>query len=193
MSVTSTNLLGGAAEVYTGVFGAVEPLSTAVADPLDDEVWIDKGGTDGGVKMNVERDFFDLRADQIFDPAGTRQVNRTTTLETNLAEITLENLALGWGERTSSITSGGTAGTAWKALETLANDSAEEPNYHALIIRGWAPNHRRRLIIARKVLSVAAVGTEYKKDGQTFIPVQFKCFYVSSSIAPVKVVESAAP
>lgn len=192
MSVTATNLLGGAGEVYHGAFGAVEPLDTAVSDALDDAVWTDFGGTDGGVTHNVEREFFDLRADQIQDPAGTRQTMRTQTLSTNLAEITLENLARAWGELDTAITTGGTGATAWRALEMSGGDSAEEPNYHALIFRGWAPNHKRRLIIARKVLSVAAVGNEYKKDGQTFIPVQFKCFYVSASIKPIRVVESAA-
>lgn len=193
MAVTATNLLGGAGELYFGAFGAVEPADTVVPAALDDGVWEDAGGTDGGVTMNVDRDFFDLRADQIFDPAGTRQTNRTTTLNTSLAEITLENLARAWGEDPGSITTGGTAGTAWRALEHAENDSAEEPNYHALIFRGWAPNHKRRLIIARKVLSVAAVGTAFQKGEQTFIPVSFKCFYVSSSIRPIKVVESAAP
>ena len=47
MGVTATNLLGGAGELYHGVFGAVEPLDTVVGDALDDEVWTDFGGTDG--------------------------------------------------------------------------------------------------------------------------------------------------
>lgn len=192
MSVTATNLLGGAGELYFGDFGATEPLDTAVTAELDDEVWTDAGGTDGGVTMNVERDFFDLRADQIFEPAGTRMTNRVTMLSTNLAEITLENLARAWGEADSSITSGGTGGTAWRALDQAASDSGVEPNYHALIFRGWAPARKRRLVVARKVLSVAAVGTAFQKGEQTFIPVQFKCFYVSASIRPVRIVESAA-
>lgn len=192
MSVTATNLLGGAGELYHGVFGAVEPLDTAVAAELDNEVWTDFGGTDGGVTKQVERDFFDLRADQILEPAGTRMSNRTTTISTNLAEITLENLARAWGEDPESITSGGTGATAWRALDQAAADSGEEPNYHALIFRGWAPARKRRLVIARKVLSVASVGTAYQKGEQTFIPVQFKCFHVSASIRPLRVVESAA-
>jgi hypothetical protein len=191
MGVTATNLLGGAGELYHGAFGAVEPLDTAVGADLAPEVWTDFGGTDGGVTKNVDRNFYDLRADQIMDPAGTRQTSRLTTIATNLAEVTLENLAVAWGEDPEAITSGGTGGTAWKALEQQMDDSGEEPRYHALIFRGWAPGRKRRLVIARKVLSVNAVGTAYKKDEQTFIPVQFKCFYVSPSIKPLRVVEQA--
>jgi hypothetical protein len=187
--VTATNLLGGAGELYHGLFGATEPLDTAVAAELDDEVWNNFGGTDGGVTKNMDRNFYDLRADQIMDPAGTRQTSRLTTISTNLAEITLENLAVAWGEDPDAITSGGTGGTAWRALEQNNDDSGEEPNYHALIFRGWAPARKRRLVIARKVLSVNAVGTAYKKDEQTFIPVQFKCFYVSPTVRPVRIVE----
>jgi hypothetical protein len=190
--VTATNLLGGAGQLYKGILGAVEPLDTAVAADPDPLVWSDLGGTDGGVTKNVDRSFFDLRADQIKDPAGTRETSRTVTISTNLAEITLENLALAWGLAPTDITSGGTGGTAWKAVELVGDDSGVEPNYHALLFRGWAPNRKRRLVIARKVLSVAAVGTAYKKDEQTFIPVQFKLFYVSPTVRPLRVVESAA-
>ena len=80
MGVTATNLLGGAGELYHGAFGAVEPVDTAVGADLAPEVWTDFGGTDGGVNHNVDRNFYDLRADQIMDPAGTRQTSRLTTI-----------------------------------------------------------------------------------------------------------------
>lgn len=191
MGVIATNLLGGAGELYRGDFGATEPLDTALTAELDDVVWTDFGGTDGGVTKNVDRNYYDLRADQIMDPAGTRQTSRTITLATNLAEITLENLATAWGQDIGDITTGGAGGTAWRAIEPQGDDSGEEPPYHALVFRGWAPGRKRRLVIARKVLSVNAVGTAYKKDEQTFIPVQFKCFYVSPTVRPIRVVEQA--
>jgi hypothetical protein len=186
--ITATNLLAGAGELYRGEFGAVEPASATPGVELDDEVWINYGATDGGLNMNVDRNFFDLRADQVSDPVGTRQVSRTITLATSLGEITLENLANSWGIDPSAITSG----TGYRMLNMTDVDSAEEPDFHALIFRGWAPDRKRRLIIARKVLSVNAVGTAYKKDEQTFIPVSFRCFYISKTVPTLRVLEEAA-
>lgn len=192
MTITASNVLGGAAELYHGDFGAVEPLSTAVTDALDPLVWTDFGATSGGLNKTVERDFYDLTADQVPEPLGTRLINKVTTLSTSLAEITLENLARAWGDDPDDITTGGTGPTAYKELVPAAIDPGEEPNYHALILRGWGPNRKRRLVILRKVLSVASVGTEYKRDGQTFIPVNFKCFWVSASLRPIRIIDSAA-
>ena len=73
----------------------------------------------------------------------------------------------------------------------MNDNSATQPNYTAVIIDGWAPlgtagasaSARRRFIV-RKVINTDAVGMEYKKDGQTFIPVKLTAHYVSGSVSP---------
>jgi hypothetical protein len=87
-----------------------------------------------------------------------------------------------------------TATAAYQSLDPLNDNSATQPNYTAVIIDGFAPlgtagasaSARRRFVI-RKVLNTDAVGTEYKKDGQTFIPVKLTAHYVSGSISPFRV------
>ena len=188
MAVTAINLVAGPATVYGGAFGATEPAASAVGTAPASATWTDFGGTDGGVKINIDLDYFVLEVDQITDRVGSRLQKREVTVETNLAEVTLTNLktAINGGTITSTASN--------SSFDPLNDSSATQPNYTALIVDGWAPlgtagasaSARRRFII-RKVLNTDAVGTEYKKDGQTFIPVKFTGHYVSGSIAPFAV------
>jgi hypothetical protein len=188
MAVTSANLVAGPAVVYTGVFGATEPLASAVSSVPASAAWTDIGGTDGGVKINIGLDYFTLDVDQLVDRVGSRLQKREITVETNLAEVTLANL--------KTAINGGTitASAAFQTFDPLNDNSATQPSYAAVIIDGWAPlgtagasaSARRRFII-RKVLNTDAVGLEYKKDGQTFIPVKLTAHYVSGAISPFAV------
>jgi hypothetical protein len=190
MGVTSANLVAGPAVVYTGAFGATEPADSAVATAPSSAAWTDQGGTDGGVKINIDLDYFDLSVDQIVDRVGSRLQKREITVETNLAEATLANL--------KTAINGGTitASAAYQALDPLNDNSATQPAYTAMIIDGFAPlgtgaasaSARRRFIV-RKVLNTDAVGMSYEKDKQTFIPVKLTAHYVSSAIAPFRVVD----
>jgi hypothetical protein len=188
VAVTAANLVAGPAVVYTGAFGAAEPAASAVSTVPSSAVWTDQGGTDGGVKINIDLDYFTLGVDQIVDRVGSRLQKREITVETNLAEATLANL--------KTAINGGTitASAAYQTFDPLNDNSATQPNYTAMIIDGWAPlgtagasaSARRRFIV-RKVLNTDAVGMEYKKDGQTFIPCKFTAHYVSGTVGPFAV------
>src|SRR5215207_4154702 len=187
MAVTAINLVAGPATVYGGAFGATEPAASAVATAPSSAVWTDFGGTDGGVKINIDLDYFVLEVDQLVDRVGSRLQKREVTVETNLAEVTLANL--------KTAINGGTitASSGWSSFDPLQDTSATQPNYTALIVDGFAPlpsasaSSARRRFIIRKVLNTDAVGSEYKKDGQTFIPVKFTGHYVSEAIKPFAV------
>jgi hypothetical protein len=178
-------LVAGPATVYTGAFGATEPAASAVATVPSSAAWTDIGGTDGGVKINIDLDYFDLSVDQIVDRVGSRLSKREITLETNLAENTLANLKIAVNGGTI------TASTAYQTFDPLNDSSATQPNYTAVIIDGWAPlgtvsasaSARRRFIV-RRVLNTDAVGVSYEKDKQTFIPVKMTAHYVSSTVGP---------
>jgi len=185
VAVTSANLVAGPATVYYGSFGATEPAASAVSSVPSSAAWTDVGGTNDGVKINIDLNYFELEVDQITDVVGSRLEKRVVTIETNLAEATLTNLkqAINGGTITAS--------TAYQTFDPLNDSSATQPSYYALIVDGWAPlgtagasASARRRFIARKVLNADAVGMEYKKDGQTFIPVKLKCHYVSSTTGP---------
>lgn len=187
MGVTATNLIAGPATLHVGAFGAVEPLDTAVADDLDTEVWRDLGGTNDGVTLTVSREFFRLSVDQKADSPGRRLTERDATVNTNLAEGTLENLALALGQSEDSVTTGGTGATGFAAMDFADDDPGAEPDYVAVILRGRAPGGRRRNVIVRKALSTEEVESSYVKDGQTLIPVTFSAHYVAEGVSPVHV------
>jgi len=178
MTVTVTNLAQGPGTLYTGAFGATEPADSAVNTTPAASAWTDRGGTDGGIKLVMTQTFSALKVDQIVDVPGRRLVSREFNLQTNFAEVTLENFQLAMN--------GGTAasGAGFKTLTPNAASSATQPNYIASILDGWGPNQLTRRVIVRKVLNVSNVESSYQKDAQTFIPIDLAAHYVSNSIQP---------
>src|SRR4051794_13000795 len=110
ISVTATNLTAGPGVLYTAAFGAAEPANTAVNTGPDTGVWTDVGGTQDGVSLTIKQDFFELECDQIVDRVASRLSKREMMVKANMAEPTLENLAL-------AANGGGTVttGTGYKA------------------------------------------------------------------------------
>jgi hypothetical protein len=186
MSVTTTNLIMGPADLYSGAFGATEPADTAVNATPAASAWTDIGGTDGGVKLTVDQKFTELKVDQIVDRVGSRLTSRDFIVETNLAEPTIANLSLALN--------GGTAatGAGYSSLEPLYASSATQPTYIAVLFDGYAPSSLRRRVILRKTLQTDKVDTSYTKDKQTFFPVKFMGHYISPSIAPLHVVDQTS-
>lgn len=186
MAVTTTNLIQGPSTLYTGAFGATEPLDTAVNTVPAASSWTDMGGTQGGVKLSVDQTYSELEVDQITLRVGSRLTKQDFTIETSLAEATLENL--------STTLNGGTAasGAGWKSFDPNVTSSATQPNYFAIIMDGYAPSQFRRRVIGRRMLNVDSVSLEYTKDKQTLIPLKLAGHYVSSSIAPFHVVDQTS-
>lgn len=186
MSVTAANLVQGPATLYYGAFGATEPLDTAVATSPASPAWTDLGGTADGVKLSIDQKYSTMDVDQLVDVVESRLVSRLITVETKLAEATLNNLAL--------LLNGGTqaSGSGFTSLTLDDTGAGGQPTYHALIIDGFGPSSLRRRVIVRKVLQVDGVTLEYKKDGQTVYTVKMQAHYVSASIKPVKIVDAAA-
>jgi hypothetical protein len=186
MSVTAANLVQGPATIYYGAFGATEPLDTAVDTAPSDAVWTDVGGTTDGVKISIDQKYSSMDVDQVVDIVESRLVSREITIETKMAEATLDNLAL--------LLNGGTqaTGSGYESLTLADTGAGESPTYHALVIDGLGPNGVRRRIIIRKVLQVDGVNLDYTKDKQTVYSVKMRAHYVSASVKPVKIVDEAA-
>lgn len=186
MSVTATNLILGPATLYSGSFGAAEPLDSQVNGTPSATAWTDVGGTMGGVKLSINQTYTALQVDQIVDTVGRRLTARDIQLSTQLAEATLLNL--------QAVLNGGTTVTGSGATPTTYDPanaiSATQPLYSALLMDGWAPNQFRRRVFVRKVLSMSSVDVEYTEATQTVFPVTFGAHYVSSVITPFRVVDA---
>jgi hypothetical protein len=173
MAVTATNLIQGPATMYLGIFGVTEPATIATVPGAG---WLDVGGTQDGVNINVELEFSELSVDQIVDIPGQRITKRVAKVKTNLAEVTLANVANALNELAATIVA--------NKFTPSNGIAAFSPNYSAVLLDGIAPGGFRRRVIVRKVLQIGNVESAYKKDGQTLLPVEFASHYVSSSIAP---------
>lgn len=186
MSVTTTNLIQGPGTLYQGVFGATEPVDTAVNATPAASAWTDMGGTLDGAKLNIDQTFSELMVDQLIDRVGSRLTKRDVMVSTNLAEATLTNL--------QQAINGGTAasGSGFSSLDPTTTSSATQPNYFAAILDGFAPSSFRRRVILRKVLNTSKVELAYTKDKQTVIPVELTGHYVSSSITPFHIVDQTS-
>ena len=179
MSVTSSNLIQGPATLYVGAFGVTEPADVGTAPGAG---WTDAGGTRDGVELTIAKDYAVLSVDQIVDEIGRTVTSRVVSIKTVLAEATLENLARAINETAP-------------ASDTFTPDtglSAFQPGYQAVLLDGIAPGGFRRRVIVRKVLGTDSVGTAYKKDGMTVIPVTFTGHWVSTSIVPFVIEDATA-
>jgi hypothetical protein len=188
MSVTTSNLILGPASMYLGTFGATEPADSnaAINATPPASAWTDAGGTMDGVKLVVDQTYTALEVDQIVDRAGSRLTKRDMSVETTLAEPTLENL--------STLMNGGTAasGTGYKSFEPTFANSATQPNYSAVLFDGWGPSSFRRRVIVRKTLNVESIELAYTKDKQTGFKAKFAAHYVTSLISPLHIVEATS-
>ena len=138
MGATVTNLLMGPCDVFLGAFGATEPtLGTWTAPGV---AWTDAGGTLGGVKLGIAPKYTALEVDQIPMDVGQRKIGEAITIETMLAEATLENV--------KALMNGGTiaTGTGYKSYEPLSAISAFQPtSRHFTFIPCTSPAWTRSL------------------------------------------------
>jgi hypothetical protein len=188
MAVTVTNILAGPGTLYSGAFAGAEPADSAVATPPASAVWTDVGGTQDGVKLSTKQTYFELEVDQVVDVPGRRLSKREMFIETNLAEVTLDNIILSLNGGTK------TASASFATYDPDAANAGAVPTYKAFIFDGWAPGllpFNRRFIV-RRVLSVEGFESEYKKDGQTLLPVRFAAHYVSASTRPFRIIDQTA-
>lgn len=182
MAVSTTNLIMGPGALYTGAVDATEPALAAVAT-APGVAFTDVGGTTDGVTLTINQEYTELAVDQIVDVPGRRLTRREITLQTNMAEPTLENLAIAMNAGTV------TDGTGYKTLEPDFDNSATQPNYKKLLFDGFAPGGLARRVVARKCLSTDNVSFAYSKSDQTVYSVTFSGHYVSASVAPFIVID----
>lgn len=186
MAVTASNLILGPASIYLGQFGATEPADTAINTAPAASAWTDGGGTTDGVKLAVDQTYTELEVDQIVDRAGSRLTKRDMSVETVMAEPTLENLSV--------LMNGGTAasGAGFKSFEPGFANSATQPNYSAVLFDGWGANSYRRRVIVRKTLNVESLEMAYTKDKQVGFKCKFAAHYVNDTTSPLHIVEATA-
>ena len=201
------NILVGAASLFVTRLGVATqdiptaPATGSYATALGTTNWRDMGYTSEGLELSYEPDYGEVAVDQLLDAARLFKQGLKVTLKTTLAEATLENMQVAFGQEDSVTTySGSVASTT----STLQVDSATSkttlnitggalgtaPVERSLIAIGNAPANfgtattaynpsngakKERVYLARRVVSMDTVSHGLKRGDATVFPVTFRC------------------
>src|SRR6478735_2668414 len=136
MALTKKNIIVGAARVYLGpatsatanltaskpafVNGTKYTTTMAGADGstpggLATAVtsWNEVGYTQDGLEVATDPSFGEIEVDQLLDSAKIFKDGMSMNISTTLAEATLENIIIAWGQASSTISSVGTGEREW--------------------------------------------------------------------------------
>jgi hypothetical protein len=197
------NILVGAASLYianAGVtdvtakpaFGAGSYRTTlegtawapASADAALPAAWNGVGLTQEGLEISYEPDYGDVEVDQMLDSAVVFKQSMRVSLNTTLAEATLYNLMLAWGQAASSLTS--TASDAEVNIDGggLGDTPVERP----LIavgngtLRSTSGQYGERVYHCYRTLNVEQSTHSMKRNENTGIPVAFRALPANNGL-----------
>src|SRR3712207_4738532 len=122
-------ILVGAAQMWVGAAGTVTNAPTGSGTTLTG--WTPVGFTQEGVEVSYEPDYGDVEVDQLLDAARIFRQGMRVTVNTTLAEATLENLLVVWGAPAANLVSG--------TLNMRAGSLGEGPLERSLHFVGPAP------------------------------------------------------
>lgn len=133
------------------------------------------GFTTEGLEVSYEPDYGDVEVDQLLDSAKLFKQSMRVTINTSLAEASLENLLVAWGQQSATLTS--TSSTT--ELGIAAGALGDEPVERALVAVGPGPKtaagaKRERVYHARRVLSVESSAHSVRRNEATVFPVSFR-------------------
>jgi hypothetical protein len=181
VAVNEANFVMGPADLYIAPVGTAAPASTGTTPAAP---WVNVGATTGGIKLELDETVTALQADQVLLPVGGRVTAQAVTVTANMSEITLANIAatMASGATMTSAASGADA-----SLQPVLTNSASQPNYVALLIRGWAPrgatsgNPMVRQMVVYKTLPETKSSLTFDKATPQVLAVTFNGYYVSTS------------
>lgn len=161
-------LLTGVGELFIAPAGEAKPALSATPGVN----WVSLGVTDGGVKIIKTQSIEKHRVDQRVGIVKAHRTEEGQTVETSLAQATLENFAnVVGGDVTDTAAGVGTIG-----YRTVKNYKGKVVEEFALLFRGDSPygaNFVGQYYVPRGFMD-DDVETEYVKDGKTLIPVKFE-------------------
>lgn len=205
MAYSVKNIIVGAAAIYASVkdssdstfYGAngnvavALPTLTASTSAINADsslgndttqaIWRHLGFTTDGIEFSYEPDFGEVTVDQLLDAAKLFKQGMTATVNTTLAEATLQNLIVAWGQKSTSIvTAAAPDATGGEELSIASGALLDEPVERSLVFVGPAPRtaatskKRERLYHVRRALNVEASAHSLSKTDATTIPVSLR-------------------
>jgi len=133
----------------------------------------DIGGTQEGATLSWEPDMVDIEIDQFGDAAKVVQSMVKVSLQTTLAEATLENLVIAWGLNATDDLTTSTSKTLSIPLYSVY------PEEHTVVIVGNAPGSdasttKTRTYTTHRAVQYSASEHGLKRSENTAFPVDFR-------------------
>lgn len=219
MATNTRNVIVGAADLFvsTGT-GSSRPATTDAAlstlfggsskasartGLINSANYREVGYTSTGLEVSYEPVYGEVMVDQLLDAARLFKQTLKVILKSELAEATLENLQLSWGQMDTYYANTGSAiapvtnlnestpvsGETGATLNLAAGALGDAPVERVLIAVGNAPRtigaatggstsdlrNKERVYVARRVVSIDTTMHALKRDAATVFPVNFRC------------------
>ena len=199
MAGQKKNVIVGAARIFLGdaVAEAADVAAWAPAavdgdgtttfdDPYGDTVeadaaWTDVGFTQEGLEVAYSPEYGEVEVDQLLDTPRMFKQAMNLSLNTTLAEATLTNLMVSWGQREDTLTL-----TGDPVLNIEGGALGEAPVERGLIAVGNGPEdlttgrYAERTYFAYRVLSVEASSHALRRNEATVFPVSFRALPIDT-------------
>lgn len=186
MAVNTRNIVVGAANIYISTNESYGP-GTAATPPAypapgttynsvlnaNPAGWRHVGATTSGVTVTYTPTYGEVDVDQLKDAAIMFNQGVVITAATSLAEVTLANLLMSWGQPSGALASSGSLGTMNLGVPD------DQPIERSLLIVGRAPatasgGKQERIYYARRVVSIEASSHSLIRTGPAEFPVTFR-------------------
>jgi hypothetical protein len=143
--------------------------------------WRHVGLTQDGVEVAYEPDFGTVDTDQLLDAAKMFKQGQSVSVNTTLAEATLENLLVVWGMQNDAL---GTDSGTEQTLSIAGGALGDEPVERSIAFVGPAPRSpagggtgnkkRERVYFVHRALQVESSSHSLAKAANTAFPVSFR-------------------
>ena len=180
MALNKRNVLVGAARLFIGPTGTSKPAVVAgtsyVTTMLADGTWREVGFTTDGVEFATDPTYDEITVDQQMDSVRIFKSGMTASISTTLAEATLENLVVAWGQASATLS----ALSSGSEMYVHGGELGEAPVERGLIAVGNGPEvaaggkFAQRIYHLYRVLSVEGSTINMSRTDPTTIPVTFR-------------------
>ena len=169
--------LDPAAITGTAMVNSASYRTTLAANTAD---WRNVGYTNNGLQITYNPSYGAVTVDQLLDSAKLFKESMEVMIATEMAEGTLENVMVVFGQGTSTLSAAPTA-SAPQTLGLEAGALGVAPTERQLVAVGPAPDHKvssysnnERVYYARRVLSVQQSQFSLARNNPTTFPVTFR-------------------
>lgn len=164
------NIIVGAAQMWAGAADVITNPPAAAATAAGAS-WTPVGFTMEGVELSYEPDYGDVEVDQLLDSARIFQQGMRVTVNTTLAEATLENLLVVWGKP------GPVAGGS---VNIAAGSLGARPMERSLLFVGPAPvtsggAQQQRVYWIMRAVQTESTSFALRRNEPTGLPASFRC------------------